>query len=48
MFFNLPRDVIRSTARFILRVHTLLLRVETATLNQRKENLPGSESHSPH
>jgi hypothetical protein len=32
MFINLPRDVIRSTARFRLRVHTL--RFETATLNQ--------------
>jgi hypothetical protein len=29
MFLNLPRDVIRSTARFRLRVHTL--RFETAT-----------------
>ena len=29
---NLPRDVIRSTARFRLRVHTL--RFETATWNQ--------------
>jgi len=26
MFLNLPRDVIRSTARFRLRVHTLRLR----------------------
>jgi hypothetical protein len=32
MFLNLPRDVIRSTARFRLRVHTL--RFETATWNQ--------------
>jgi len=31
-FLNLPRDVLRSTARFRLRVHTL--RVETATWNQ--------------
>jgi hypothetical protein len=32
MFLNLPRDVIRSTARFRLCVHTL--RFETATWNQ--------------
>jgi len=32
MFLNLPRDAIRSTARFRLRVHTL--RFETATWNQ--------------
>ena len=32
MFLNLPRDVIRSAARFRLRVHTL--RFETATWNQ--------------
>jgi hypothetical protein len=32
MFFNLPRDVICSTARFRLRVHTL--RFETATWSQ--------------
>ena len=34
MFLHLPRDVIRSTARFRLRVHTL--RFETATWNQSK------------
>ena len=32
MFLNLPRGVIRSTARFRLSVHTL--RFETATWNQ--------------
>jgi hypothetical protein len=32
MFLNLPRDVISSTARFRLCVHTL--RFETATWNQ--------------
>jgi len=32
MFLNLPRGVIRSTARIRLRVHTL--RFETATWNQ--------------
>ena len=32
MFLYLPRDVIRSTARFRLCVHTL--RFETATWNQ--------------
>jgi len=32
MFLNLPRDVLRSTARFRLRVHTLCF--ETATWNQ--------------
>jgi len=31
MFLDLPRDVIRSVARFRLRVHTL--RFETATWN---------------
>ena len=31
MFLNLPRDIIRSTARFRLYVHTL--RFETATWN---------------
>jgi hypothetical protein len=32
MFLNLPRDVIRSSARFRLRVHTL--RFETVTWNE--------------
>jgi hypothetical protein len=32
MFLNLPRNVIRRTARFRLRIHTL--RFETATWNQ--------------
>jgi len=32
MFLNLPRDVLRSTARFRIRIHTL--RFETATWNQ--------------
>jgi len=32
MFLYLPRDVIRSTARFRLRIHTL--RFETTTWNQ--------------
>ena len=35
-FLNLPRDVIRSTARFRLCIHTL--RIETATWNQ--SNIP--------
>jgi len=35
MFLKLPRDVIRSTARFRLRVHTLRFEGdETATWNQ--------------
>ena len=33
MFLDLPRDVIRSVARFRLRVHTL--RYETATWNPK-------------